>query len=442
MKHLVRHLSSRVRHRPDIRQAGLLLSAQATSQLVLLATAPVLARLYAPEDFGEYAALVSLSTLFASVMSLGYPVALYFPKSRRLLLGVFQLCAYATLACAVLLAFVLSIVEVLGLFGLFERHPWTSLSLLVLSAILLSYQNNANAYQARIDQYRSIAYSRFNVTFFPTILQIGAAFTPLQAVGLQIGRVAGQFATLAVTEFSLPRGFDLLGLFNPSWPAIRRASKQYADSLIHVPRLLLVRGATTLTPVLLLAFYDPATAGLYFFADRLIAQPGRLLNDTLSRIPLKNFTECLREGRPVLRLGLGYTVLLAAFGAPAVLLLALSGQWIFTVLFGSAWVAAAPFATVVAIPAAARLALMPMSALIPALRLQRWSTFIYLFFFFRVLLIPAAHTMGLNALWAIGMVSALTAAYDVTNFIIAYFAGRAHDRTLPRIEKDMSEAIA
>ena len=77
--------------RPEARHAGILTSGSMIAQLVLLATTPWLSRLFAPESFGHFALMLTISTIGGSVGGLCYEAAVILPRSRRTAQALYRL---------------------------------------------------------------------------------------------------------------------------------------------------------------------------------------------------------------------------------------------------------------------------------------------------------------------------------------------------------------
>ncbi len=417
-------------HRQDTRQAGVLVFAQMASQLLLLATLPLLSRLYKPESFGEHAAFLGLATLIASVLGLGYRTGIYLAGGAREVSATYQLCFWISAAMGLVVAGILAGIEATSLWTPFKTAPLPSMLMLAVSALLLGHQTSVDALHGRHGNYRAIGWGKFNITLIPGVCQILLALTPLQAIGLNLGRILGQVGVTAIAEGALPRRARLLPWRRPDWLGMRIVARRFADNIWQLPRILLARGGSALLPLVVAAGYGAAAAGLFFFADRVVARPAQLLSDAVSRIPLRNFAERIRQRKPLVRLALGYSVAAFAVGVPPFVLLLVFGERLFAVVFGPGWADAAHLAVILSAPAAVKLGTMPVGALIPALRIHTSSTLLELLFFPRIFLILVASVLGHGLLTAMLWLALATIIYDVVMFVWALRGGLRHDRAL------------
>lgn len=416
--------------RPEARHAGLLISGSMAAQLALLATAPLLARLFSPEAFGLFALMLVVSTIGGSVGGLCYEVAVILPRSRRTALSLYRL------------AFALSLVTPFVMVGLLllVQHSFPALLgkvmapdfyMYCLGGMMLTTQLNLLSYgHSRAGQYGAISVNKLTQTLLPALAQIGLALVGLAGQGLMLGRVLGLAASQLWLARGLPPGYRLRDMAKARPAALWVAARTYRDFLVHVPRQFLVRGATMLPAALLLGAYGPVVAGLYFFAQRLIERPGMLLGDSLTRVPMKQFADRVQEGKALARAAILYTAAVSAPVIAGVLVLALTAHPLFRILFGAQWEGAADYALVLAGWTAIRLISLPLSTLPTVLRKQAFSFWIDLLFAGRVLVIPllAAHQVG--ALAAVAAFCALSILYHLATMALGLAAALAHDRAL------------
>ena len=256
--------------RPEARHAGTLVSGSMAAQLVLLATAPVLARLFPPEAFGLFSLMLVVSTIGGSVGGLCYDVAVILPRARRTALALFRLAFLLSLVTPFLVVGLLALVQFLfpTLLGGVMRLDFY---LYCLAGTALTIQINMLGHgHSLAAQYGPVSVNKITQTLLPALAQIGLALIGLVGQGLMLGRVLGLLASQAWLTRGLPAGFRLRDIVQARPRPLLAVARGYRDFLLHVPRQFLVRGATMLPAALLLGAYGPTSAGLYFFAQRLI----------------------------------------------------------------------------------------------------------------------------------------------------------------------------
>jgi len=407
------HLS----RRPEARHVGILTSGSIVAQVVLLATTPWLSRLFAPESFGLFSLMLSISTIGGAVGGLCYEVAVILPRSRRAALSLYRLAFALSLIVPCLVTGLLALVQ--HLFPMLLGRTLTAdFYLYCLAATALTTQINVLCYgHSRAGQYGPISVNKVTQTLLPAALQIGLAYLGMAAEGLRLTR-------------RLPRGYRLRDMTQARVADMAAAGRTYKDFLLQVPRQFLVRGATMLPAALLLGSYGPTVAGLYFFAQRLIERPGMLLGDSLTRVPMKQFALRVQARKPLTRAALLYTV---AVGAPVIMgvgLLALTAHPLFHFVFGARWEPAAGYAVVLAGWAAIRLTSLPMATLTTVLRVQKMSFWVDALFSARVAVIPLMAAHHASALAAVAAFCGLSVVYHLIIVGVGLFASLRYDRAL------------
>ncbi len=420
----------RLSRRPEARHVGILTSGSIAAQVALVATSPLLSRLFSPAAFGVFSLMLTISTIAGAIGGLCYEVAVILPRSRRAAKSLYRLAFALSFITPCLMVSLVALVQhafprILG------RTLPADFYFYCLAGTILTTQINVLCYgHSRAGQYGAISMNKITQTIMPAVAQIALAYLGMTGEGLMLGRVLGLLGSELWLTRRLPLGYRLRDLADAKIGHMMVAGHTYRDFLVQVPRQLLVRGATMLPAALLLGSYGPTVAGLYFFAQRLIERPGMLLGDSLTRVPMKQFAMRVQNGKRLTRAALLYT---AAVGAPVVLgvvVLALIAHPLFRVIFGARWEPAADYSVALAGWAAIRLASLPMATLTTVLRAQKMSFFVDALAAARVAVIPvlAAHRFG--PLVAVSAFCGLSVIYHLVIVGMGVVFSLRYDRSL------------
>lgn len=184
--------------RQGVRDVVTLFTGNAFAQVVSLATAPVLARLYLPEQMGLYVVFLSLATSAASIACLRYDYALLIPSESRsaALLGSIsiQICL-AVSAVITLVSFPLS--------GKFVGEYLTENSGIVVALIgtyvaILGITNVLNMMATRIGRVNYSRDSRIISVGLVAATQIVLGLSAPTVVSLVVGALLGAGVNLLV----------------------------------------------------------------------------------------------------------------------------------------------------------------------------------------------------------------------------------------------------
>ncbi len=321
------------------RGVGVLAGGTAGAQLLTVLAAPLLTRLYSPEDFGLLAVYASLLALVSVVASLRYELAIPLPEddgeaaniaalSLLLIAGTTVVWVLATIFFGKQLA------QALGVPAL-AAYLW----LLPVGVLLGGLYTVFNYWSIRTKRFSTIAGTKLRQSLVTTAIQL-AAFK-LGGVAMLLGQVAGQsVGTLGLAQPAL----RLPAFREISWQGMRRAASRYRRfPIFSTWEGLSNTAGLQLPPLMFAALFSPVAAGLYTLANRVLRLPMALIGQAIGQVFFANAAEAHRTGRlgPLVA---GLHAKLAHIGIPPVLLLMLLGPELFAFVFGADWQQAGEFA--------------------------------------------------------------------------------------------------
>ncbi|MBA2777332.1 oligosaccharide flippase family protein [Billgrantia kenyensis] len=321
------------------RGVSVLVGGTAGAQLLTLLAAPLLTRLYAPEDFGLLAVYGGLLALFTVVASGRYQLAIPLPETEREAAAVLML----SLLVVGLTSLVALLMVVLGggalaeLLGVPSLAPW--LWLLPLGVALAGGYQAVSHWAVRVKAFPAIAATRIKQSL--VLLTIQLAASPLGGGGLLLGQAAGQGAgTLTLVRPALRTARELRITLAEVWAAALRYCK---FPLFSTWSGLFNTLGKQLPALLFAALFSPVAAGLYALAHRVLAMPMSLIGEAVGKVFLSSAAQAHRRGE------LGPLVAkvhatLAQIAMPPAIVLVLIGPELFALVFGERWREAGEFA--------------------------------------------------------------------------------------------------
>jgi O-antigen/teichoic acid export membrane protein len=426
----VLEFAKRAARSADARRAALLVGATGAAQVVLLATMPILARLFDPADWGALAVAASIATIGGAIGALCYDAAIVMPRSARAARALFALSLRISVVVAAALAAALALAAHIFPGALGGMSPALAggggFALILTTTAFNAY---GHAY-GRADAYGSIAAAKFNQSFLPSLAQIGLGLANAGAAGLVAGRAAGMGLVVAILALRAPSGYRLADVSGARTLEMRAVARAYRDFILHVPRQIFVRGPTALPAIFMVAAYGATAGGLFFLAQRLVERPGALLGDALSRLPMRRFAQRRADRRPLLADALAYSAIVAAPILLGLAVLAVSADAFIGVFLGPQWTEAGAFVVVAAVWASARMASLPLTAVATVLRVQKVSLGLDALFSLRAFVIPAAAAAGAAAIEALWVFTGLSVLYHGFMAGVGVAAAARHDRAL------------
>lgn len=317
------------------RDASTLVSGLIASQVISLAAAPLLTRLYSPAEFGALASFSAIVTSLAIVACLVYEPAIVLPERDEDGAVVLMLCLLiaAVFSAAVAAAVAWRPAAIARWIGVDSAAEW--LWWVPAALMLMGVYQSVNYWSTRRRHFGAVALSR--------ALQSGTTAASQLAGrgpgGLVAGMVAGQVAATAI--LSVRDGGSAWSAWRRQPPTPRRliwAIREYRRFPLYSSWGTFMNSASfQVVPLALAAAFGEAVAGWYFLCLRLASVPMSFVGAALGQVVLQRSAETLAKGEPLGALVervVGKSIL---FGLAPFILLALTAPWGFAIVFGEAW---------------------------------------------------------------------------------------------------------
>lgn len=346
---------------PFSRAHALFVSGNALAMLFPIISAPIVARLYSPEDFGVYAVFYSLATILAAVSSLELRhVAMLEPDREAGAHGV-QLALSTVVAFTLLLVAGLILVPQGWLVKAFGAHVVPFLKWLPLTVLLIGASQVLYTWATREKEYRFLARNK--------LILGGATMTFQISIGTMqpgpIGFIAANLLGLLLINALLSRLF-LRGRRNMDFTFDLVSAK--AQFLGHfrltvwtMPGALVNTLSQFLPDLLINRFFGAAPLGQYSLTMRMLNIPISFLSNSIQEFfrqqsseEFNNTGQCRGSFWRFLALTtIGALVLIL----PVVLLMPI----VFPIIFGSQWSEAGTLVQAVALLVMVRFVSSPLS---------------------------------------------------------------------------------
>ncbi len=394
-------------------------------QLFLVASTPLLTRLYGVEIFGTYIILSSIANLIGSSAAGRYELALSLADDEDVH-HLLRLCIVLPLMMSLILMFPAIAFggAISSAFGIeaYQELLWTAPVILFFSVIPLSF----DFYNLRYDMPirggigRTIQYS------LQAIVQVAGGYLGFGLYALIAGIVFSTLARLLFFIFSISSEarWQLARL---SWSrTVCVARKFWRFPALNASAALLANFSQNATPLLLSYVGGAALAGIYGGAMRILNAPIRLLGNAATRV----FVTELRTAKSSSAIFLSSGTILGATGALLYVPIVIAGPVLFTLLLGHGWGESGEYARAMAPFLWIRLLLTPLGNASNLFNGQKEN---FLFGLVSGVLplgvcgaLLAAHYGGLTAIWFYSISSAVLGTIQL---IWIYRRLVAHDRS-------------
>ncbi|WP_018150571.1 lipopolysaccharide biosynthesis protein [Leeia oryzae] len=314
-----------------------LLTGATLAQALPLLAAPLLTRMYAPDDFGLFAFYSGLMSNLAVVATGRYELAIVLPKEERdaahlLALSLMVSVLWAVLLLPVSLLFGQPIAHFLG-------HPeiGTWLPLLGVTVMLAGFSQALTNWANRQRQDRVLAGSRFVQSGGMVAVQVSGGLLKAGEEGLIFGQVAGQLlSTLMLGWRHLVTGFA--SLRQVSWQRMKVLAREYKSfPTINSMHAFVTAGQETGALWLLAHYGSHEALGFYGLTIRVLKTPVGLVGGVVGQVLYQRMAETRHQHQALLPLFKRMLALLFAVAIVPTLILLIGGEWLFVHVFGSRW---------------------------------------------------------------------------------------------------------
>jgi O-antigen/teichoic acid export membrane protein len=362
----------RLFHSAFIRNVLLLSSGTAARQIILLATAPVLTRLYCPDDFGTLAIFATIVSLIAVISALRYEMAIPLPASELaaaevLVLGVVSVVVTASAAAIALWAMNDWIESWLG--GTFPR---LGLWLVPIAVLGTGFQSVLGFWAIRRRKYSHLAGASVAQTVGQIGCQVGTGLLGAGAIGLIVGEVAGTVCSGATLLQQCWRTTKVHLRQVTSRGVLRAAARYRRFPAISSWAALLNTAGIYLPLMLFAAFYDLRVVGWLVLAQRILGAPITLLSNAVGKVYLSECAHLRNEAPQRLPRLFWKTVFSQTAVAGLLICAALPAPLVFSFIFGDEWRMAGWCLLVLSPAFAAKLVAGPLGATLDVLEMQWW----------------------------------------------------------------------
>lgn len=320
-------------------------------QAVTFLALPVLSRLYLPEAFGGWALFISAAILIGTVATLRYELAVVLPRRDTPAAALVMAGGLAAAATALLAALALPAIA-RWLIGPDEAaRIGLALWLLPLFVLAAAAFQLGLAWCTRRAAFGAYGIGQFLLPAGTVLAQIAAALAGFDdAAGLIVGSLTGYLAgALVLWSFGLFADAPVLARGLSPRRIGAGARRYYKYPLFMTPYTLLSAARDRVVYFLLGGYVGAAATGQYAMAQRFTNIPNSLVAGAVRPVFFQHAAR--RDLATLAPLVLVVMSVLLALTIPNLAVFLFFAEPIMGTLFGKPWEAAAPFASLLAVPA-------------------------------------------------------------------------------------------
>ncbi|HCG6981483.1 TPA: oligosaccharide flippase family protein [Vibrio parahaemolyticus] len=330
-----------------IRNVAIVAMGTAGAQVITMAFAPIITRMYGPEAFGLLGTFMAILAIATPIAALTYPIAIVLPKSDQDALGIAKLSVFLAFAMAAILAVIISIfgdslVASLSLEGI------AGFLLFIPAAMLFSaFYQILQQWLIRKKQFKITARAAVIQSMSLNVAKVGMGFFhPVASVLIILATVGSALHALLLWLGLRKQSSALTSKIDNEQPSnIKKLALKHKDfPLFRAPQVAINALSQSLPVLMLASFFGPDAAGFYTLGKTVMSIPTTLIGKSVCDVFYPRITEAAHNKENLFHLLLKATLALATVGFIPFATVVAFGPWLFSFVFGAEWFIAGEYA--------------------------------------------------------------------------------------------------
>ncbi len=318
----------------------------ALAHLISIVVAPVLTRLYLPEDFGFLALFTGVVSILTAVSTGRYDIAIMLPDKDDDAINILALSCSLSLALSIILLLIIFLFskEIADALGSPEFAPF--LYLVPIFVFLAGVLRSLDYWFNRRGRYTSLSFCRVTQSSSGALAKIVMGCAKLGGAGLIVGSIIDQIIGSGFLGYQTVR--DMKDEGRISFKRMREMAGEYRDFPQKSVAGYFLNVLSTQLPILIIAkVYGVMVVGYYSLTLRVLSFPIVFLGRAIAQVFYRKAAESRREGTVAKLVSVTSLALLGIIILP-MLLIVLFGEGLFGFVFGEKWIIAGTIAAIMA----------------------------------------------------------------------------------------------
>lgn len=332
-----------------VQNISILLTGNIAAQAIALLAAPVITRLYQPDDFGIMTFIQSAAGIFTVIACMRYRYAIVLPKEKEEGYNLFALSIFSSFAVSIILVFLVFlfkgiVAEKCGFAG-HENY----LFFLPFIVFIASSSDIFVYLYTRFKDFKIISFVTVLMPIANSATKIGAGFLlSASAFWLIFGNLIGPLlASFLFLVFMKGKLSEIIKNINVA--RLRQSAYKYREFPKYNMPTGFINSISQNLPVLLFSyFFSQEIVGFYGLANMVLKRPVAIMSQSISKVFLQKSSEIQNQGGDLYKNLRKTTLGLAVIGIIPFAILTIAGKWIFGFVFGKEWLEAGLYAQALA----------------------------------------------------------------------------------------------
>ena len=338
LKKLIAKYREKLKSNIFLQNIAVVAGGNATAKLIGIIAAPVITRLYTPEDYGLFSVFLSVISVAGSLATLRYAITIPIAREEKLADNIIKLCFLITFSLSLLWFIGIALVGDFFTVQFSAEQLQSYLWLMPVVFLSKGIYEALNNWAVRSRKFKIITRTKISQGVSSAGVKIGLGALGITPLGLFIGQIAQDGAGITSLLSKLisvkPAFFKSF-----SWKEIKFAANRYKKfPLVQSwSQLLLALGGQL--PVLMIgAFYGVEVVGVFGLAQNMINMPMDLIGQSVAQV---YYAEISKYGKnnpeKIYKLSVSIIKKLFWVGLIPIGIIAALGPWLFSIVFGSEW---------------------------------------------------------------------------------------------------------
>jgi len=381
-----------------------LMTGATIAQAIPITISPILTRLYSPEDFGVLALFISIVTIFSTIISARYELAIIIPEDDADAVNILALCFIIIISISIFLFLIVCIFNDLIAHALGNEKIGAWLYLMPVTALLMGLYNSLRYFSIRSKDFKSIAISRTVKSTFSAVIKILSGLLSFGFNGLIAGELFAHFSGNGAIIRNLLKRKELFKYV--SIDNIRVQAKKFSN----FPKFSMFSGianalSMNLNTIFINKLFSTGTVGQYSLVQKIVSIPLNLIGRSVSDVYFQKASEDRKKTGNAKNIFVKTSITLFLLSIPVVVILFFFGEDLFAFVFGESWRIAGKYSKILVFLFSIRFVASPLTVTFSVFEKQKYSLFLM---FIQLIFIITVYTIA----WI--------AELDIERFLMVY----------------------
>ncbi|MFC0187177.1 lipopolysaccharide biosynthesis protein [Fictibacillus aquaticus] len=312
----------------------ILFSGSILAQIIVLATSPILTRLFTVEEIGIYTFVLSFCSIFMAVINGRYDVPIVTEEREEYVFPLIKL----ALIIALFLSIVVTLIYAIYITWISPMYKEYIYTIVIVYLLLVSYGvlNILTAYNNRKKDYKIITAVYVVRTFFQNFGAVGLGFFKLGVVGLLLPYTVGQL--MGIRRQGKPLFAHYKSILGSSKKNIMYVLKKHSKQPLYSAPAILANSLSYSSIVIFIdILYNMSTVGYYSISVRILGLPLALISGNVAKVFLEEASREFNATNQFYKSLKKTVVFQFSLAIPMVAFMMLFSPWLFGLFFGEQW---------------------------------------------------------------------------------------------------------